>query len=109
MSHDELRSAYAAARAHILPSWFETPGLSSLEAGLSGCSIATTDRGSTREYFRDLADYCDPASTVSIRRAALRAYDRPRSEQLKRHILDRFTWEAAGRQTAAAYDRILKS
>ena len=37
--HDPLlASAYAAARVFALPSWFETPGLAALEAGLAGCS-----------------------------------------------------------------------
>ncbi len=39
--HDPLlASAYAAARVFALPSWFETPGLAALEAGLAGCAIS---------------------------------------------------------------------
>jgi len=37
LPHDseELQSAYAAAKVFVLPSNFETPGLTALEAGLA--------------------------------------------------------------------------
>jgi len=38
----ELADAYAAARVHIQPSFYETVGLSSLEAALGGCNIVAT-------------------------------------------------------------------
>jgi glycosyltransferase involved in cell wall biosynthesis len=107
MSHHELISAYAAARVHVLPSWYETPGLSSLEAGLAGCNIVTTDRGSTMEYFKDYAEYCDPSSVISIRTALLKAYEKPKSRQLSQHIFERYTWTAAAQQTLKAYKKIL--
>ena len=53
-----LASAYAAARVFALPSWFETPGLAALEAGLAGCAVAITPYGSTRDYFGDLRAVC---------------------------------------------------
>ena len=107
MSHNELTSAFAAARVHVLPSWYETPGLSSLEAGLAGCNIVTTDRGSTLEYFRDYAEYCDPSSVISIKKAVLNAYEKPKSMELSQHIFERYTWTAAAQQTLKAYRKIL--
>jgi glycosyltransferase involved in cell wall biosynthesis len=107
MSHHALISAYAAARVHVLPSWYETPGLSSLEAGLAGCNIVTTDRGSTTEYFRDYAEYCDPTSVSAIRTALLKAYEKPKSMELSQHIFERYSWTAAAQQTLKAYKKIL--
>jgi len=107
MEHSELASAYAAAKVHVLPSWFETPGLSSLEAGLSGCNIVTTDRGSTKEYFKDLAFYCNPSSEESIKKAVIDAYNRPRNNKLRQHILNNYIWEIAARKTLEAYEYIL--
>ena len=49
---DELAGLYRRARVHVVPSWFETTGLVSLEAALSGCSIATTDRGHAARVLR---------------------------------------------------------
>ena len=65
-SHKDLAALYQKARVHVLPSCFETTGLVSLEAALSGCRIATTNRGFAREYLLDHATYLDPADPASI-------------------------------------------
>ena len=57
---EQLLALYRSARVHVLPSWFETTGLVSLEAGLCGCNIVSTDRGHASEYLV-FAWYCDPA------------------------------------------------
>ena len=43
-----LASAYSATKSHALPSWFETPGLSSIEAGACGTIVISTDQGSPK-------------------------------------------------------------
>lgn len=102
MSQEELASAYAAAKVHVLASWFEVPGLISLEAGAAGCNVVSTDRGSPWEYLQDMAWYCDPRRVTSIREAVLAAYAAPRSERLKEH-LRQYTWERAAEKTAEGY------
>ena len=72
---DELRAVYYGARVHAMPSFFETTGLASLEAGMSGCAVVSTREGWAREYFGDLATYCRPASRRSIRSAVERSWD----------------------------------
>ena len=74
----ELARLYAAAKVHVLPSYFETTGLVSLEAGVAGCNVVTTSRGFARDYFQDLAWYCDPDDLASIRSAVAEAYAAPR-------------------------------
>jgi len=108
MDHDSLGSAYAAAKMHALPSWFETPGLSSIEAALAGCNIATTDRGSTSEYFKDYVSYCDPTNVKSIRRAVEEQFYKPKSDELKKHIIQNYNWKNAAKQTLKAYEALLK-
>ncbi len=103
----ELISAYGAAKVHVLPSWFETPGLSSLEAGIAGCNIVTTDRGCTKEYFMDMADYCNPESIESICQSIDKAYHKPRGRVLRDYILDHYTWDAAAKKTLDAYRNVL--
>lgn len=107
LPHAELGSAYAAARVHILPSWYETPGLASLEAGVAGCPVVTTDRGCTREYFGTLVEYCDPSKPESIRAALDRALSSPRTDSLRKQLLAKFTWERAARQTIDAYQSLV--
>lgn len=105
LTSSETASAYAAARVHVLPSWYDTPGLVSLEAGLQGCRVVTTDRGPSREYFGDRVWYCSPTSPESIRRAVLAAWHSPGVSALQRHILDHFTWEKAALATLSAYKK----
>lgn len=101
--HEELPALYRAARVHVLPSWFETTGLVSLEASLCGCNVVTTDRGYAREYFQDMAWYCDPADRRSIRQAVETAYESPFREELRERILANFTWEHTARATVDGY------
>lgn len=107
MKHDDLASAYAAAKVHALPSWFETTGLVSLEAGLAGCNIVTTFEGAPREYFGEHAWYCDPRYTKSIRIAVEKAYAAKKTLALRNHILENFTWEKTAQKTLEAYKNAL--
>ncbi|MCS6830166.1 MAG: methyltransferase domain-containing protein [bacterium] len=112
LSPELLASAYAAARVHAMPSWAETPGLTSLEAALAGCAIVVGDQGAEREYFGDFAFYCNPADVDSIREAVLRAWearDTAKREALREHILKHYTWSEAARTTAEAYEQILQA
>jgi glycosyltransferase involved in cell wall biosynthesis len=109
MGREDLASAYAAAKVHALPSWVETPGLVSLEAGLAGCNVVTTRVGSATEYFGEYAWYCDPSSVQSIRTAVEDAFAAKRSEKLREHILTHFTWEKAAEKTLQAYKMVLES
>jgi glycosyltransferase involved in cell wall biosynthesis len=102
-----LYAAYASAKVHVLPSYFETTGLSSLEAAAMGCNIVVTDRGDTRDYFGDRAWYCDPDDPASIRGAVEAAHAAPYDEKFRAHILKNYTWQRAGEETLAAYEAVL--
>ncbi len=104
---DDLYSAYQNAKVHILPSYFETTGLSSLEAAVMGCNIVVTDRGDQKEYFKDFAWYCDPDSPASIKEAVDAAYSAPYNEAFKEYILANYTWEKAAKETLKGYNKVL--
>ena len=104
---DELLEYYRRAKIHVLPSWFETTGLSSVEAATMGCNIVITDKGDTKEYFGDDAFYCDPADPASIREAVEQAANAPAPEKLQRKILKQYTWQQAAKQTLKAYQASL--
>jgi glycosyltransferase involved in cell wall biosynthesis len=106
--HAELVRLYAAAAAHVLPSWRETPGLVSLEAAAAGCPVVSTTVGSAREYFGDEARYCDPWSLVSIRRAVEDAIRNPAAEPLRQRVLRDFTWRRAAEETLRGYRLVLE-
>ncbi|WP_259068661.1 glycosyltransferase family 4 protein [Mucilaginibacter sp. X4EP1] len=100
---NELVAYYEQAKVHILPSWFETTGLSSVEAAVMGCNIVITDKGDTREYFGDEAFYCNPAEPESIFKAVEAASAAPFDEELRQRILKQYTWKHAAVQTLKAY------
>ena len=102
----ELVKYYQQARVHILPSWFETTGLSSLEAAVMGCNVVITDKGDAKEYFGSNAFYCDPAEPESIRRAIETASRSRYDENLHEIILKKYTWKQAAIQTYKAYQTV---
>ncbi|MCC7202171.1 MAG: glycosyltransferase family 4 protein [Nitrospirae bacterium] len=107
--HKKLPSLYAVSKVHVLPSYFETTGLSSLEAGAMGCNIVVSDRGDVREYFGNLAYYCEPDSIDSIRNAVLEAYNSPVNQALSKHILENFIWEITASKTLSAYELLFRN
>lgn len=98
----ELVAFYQQAKVHVLPSWFETTGLSSLEAALMGCNIVITDKGDTREYFDDNAFYCEPEKPESILAAIQKASVSGANPNLREKI-SKFTWHEASLRTKSAY------
>ena len=109
VSQDKLVPYYYEAEVHAMVSWYETPGLASMEAACAGCKIVTTDRGSTKEYFKDMAEYCDPFSLKSIERSLTAAFTRNYTSELRDLILEQYTWGKTAEDTMAAYKELLDS
>jgi glycosyltransferase involved in cell wall biosynthesis len=105
----ELPLVYAAAGAHVLPSWFELPGLVSLEAGASGTRIVSTQLSPLSEMLGDRATYCDPYDPESIRSAVLSALERPVPPGLREMLLAQFGWDKAARVNLTLYESILQA
>jgi len=108
IDHDELLNYYKKAKVHAMISWFETTGLSTLEAAACGCAIVISDKGDQQDYFKDAAFYADPDSVESIKKAILAAYNAAPSSKLQREIKENFTWEIAAAKTYKAYKQITK-
>lgn len=109
ITQETLIRYYATAAVHVLPSWFETTGLSTLEAAAMGCNIVITDKGDTREYFEDYAWYCDPESPASILAAVENAAAGKQHPELIKKIFDLYTWESAAAATAKAYSEVINN
>ena len=108
LTQEELVPFYKKAKVHVLPSWFETCGLSSLEAAAMGCSIVISRKGYASEYFRDYAFYCDPSSPASIKEAVDAASTSPGTPGFQQKIVTEFTWQNAANKTYQAYKTILQ-
>ncbi len=109
VSQQELVRYYREAKTHILPSWFETTGLSSLEAAAMGCNIVISERGDVKEYFDNEAFYCDPSSCDDMYAAVHKAATAPYDDALRQKILNRFTWKHAALNTLDAYKKITRT
>lgn len=105
--HEELKQLYEVAKVHVLASWMETPGLSSLEAAATGCNIVVTKKGDTEEYFENYAFYCEPDNVNSIKTAIDNAYQSEFNEKLREKILNKYTWENAAKITYKGYLKAL--
>jgi glycosyltransferase involved in cell wall biosynthesis len=104
---DTLVELYRCAKVHVLPSWHETCGLSSLEAAAMGCNIVITDKGFTREYFGEEAFYCDPGDPGSIFAAVEKAAQQKCNEGLRQKVLREYSWPQAAATTLEAYKNII--
>lgn len=104
---DLLSSAYSASSVHALPSWFETPGLSSIEAGACGTVVISTDQGSPREYFQDMALYVHPLDDQSLRTALDQAFNAS-PLPLMHHIHNHYPWSKVAEMTLEAYKKVIQ-
>jgi glycosyltransferase involved in cell wall biosynthesis len=107
LPQEKIYSIMMAAKVHVLPSWFETTGLVTLEAAYYGCNIVITDKGDQKEYFKDFAIYCNPGDVDSIKHAILKAIDMPYNYEFKKIIATDYTWKNTAEQTKAVYDKLL--
>jgi glycosyltransferase involved in cell wall biosynthesis len=104
---EALYAAYASAKVHCLPSYFETTGLSSLEAGALGCNVVVSRLGDTEEYFEGNAWFCNPDDQASIRSAVSEAHAAPANDRFRRRILEEYSWDRAAQETLRAYRETL--
>lgn len=105
-----LSSAYAACRVFALPSHMETPGIAAMEAGLAKAAVVITPIGGAFEYFGNHALYCDSDSIVNIRTKILAAWDTSpeQREQLRNHLLQKYTYTQITKQTIEYYQMVIK-
>jgi glycosyltransferase involved in cell wall biosynthesis len=103
----DLVRFYKSAKLHVLCSFVETPGLSSLEAGACGCNIVSTSEGSAEEYFQGLATYCDPYNDADIYEAVKKALKLNNQPALQNHILKNYNPEKCLKPLYDSYMDIL--
>lgn len=98
----ELQRAYGKARVHALPSVFELPGLTSLDAAAAGAAVVVSIAGTPCDYFGRDAWYCD-TDVASIRCAVLSAYEEGPPPGLRERIVREFTWQRTATTCLRAY------
>jgi glycosyltransferase involved in cell wall biosynthesis len=106
---DLLASAYAACDTFVLPSFFETPGIAALEAGLAGAKIVITPYGGTKEYFGEDAEYVNPYSVKSIRTGIEKSLGKHRDSRLRDRMKKEYLWSNIAVQLRSVYEAVLSS
>jgi glycosyltransferase involved in cell wall biosynthesis len=103
--YNDMPSYYHYAKVCVSASWFETTGLTSLEAVFSGTNaVAAGERA--KEYLGEIATYCDPGDVMSIKESIKKEYyaKRPVPDE---HMKYEYTWENAARKTQEVYNKLL--
>ncbi len=107
----KMPSVYKLAKVCVSASFFETTGLTLLEAALSGCCNVVARNGSTgervKEYLGENVTFCDPYSIDSIRDAIKLALESKRpciSDTDKKF----YTWSNVASNTLKVYNEVLR-
>jgi glycosyltransferase involved in cell wall biosynthesis len=102
-----LASAFKCNGVFANPSWFETTGLSALEAAASGMvPVVSGDR--IKEYLLNDGVYCDPGDITSIKNAILKASKKGRlSTKTTEELRAKYNWEETAKQTYEVYRSVL--
>jgi glycosyltransferase involved in cell wall biosynthesis len=103
-----LASAYSAAKVHCLPSWYELPGLVTIEALAYGCPVIQSSWGTITDYCGDYMISCEPDDYNSIRNAVICGMSKERNEKAREHIRQ-FTWERSADIVIQAYEYALQN
>lgn len=107
VTQDELIKYYSKAKVHVLPSWYDTPGLVSLEAGYFGCNLVVGKDGTTREYFEETVHYVNPSDISEIKEIVLKSYSEDNNMNLSRIISNKYTWGKTADKTIEGYRRLI--
>lgn len=100
----EVAALLARYSVHALPSYFETTGLSSLEALVSGCRIVVSDHPIQRELWGARAHYCQPDAVASIAQALQAALEDPSHH--RKWAQENFSWSRAAAKIEKTYQAL---
>jgi len=104
LEREDLLAHYATAKVHAMASWYELPGLTTLEAAAAGANAVSTNRGSAEDHLGELAWYCDPSDVRSVADAVRAAYEAPRRP--RQQVIDRIApgWVKSAEAMVRAYE-----
>jgi len=102
-----LKSAYAAAKVFIMPSYSETWGQTLYQAAQAGCSVIVSKNIPISPYIRDYVSQANPKSPKQFRTLIEKAMDSEATEKLRQAALSMPTWADVGRQIIGIYEEVL--
>ena len=100
---EEVVAFYNLAQLTVFPSFYESFGLTNVEANACGCPLITSNTGGSSEAAGDAALYIDPLDVDGITEAILRILN---DETLRQDLItkglknvQRFSWEKTAKET----------
>lgn len=110
IKEEQLFDLYKRAKVHVLPSFRESPGLSTLEALICGTQIVVSNEKFCPLKYYKFDKYgfvCNPYDINSIKNAILEAYNNPKDIKLPEEYFDFYSYENAANMTYNVYERVL--
>jgi glycosyltransferase involved in cell wall biosynthesis len=102
--YEFMPAYYKFAKVGVSASWFESTGLTSLEALYCGTNaVASGDQA--REYLGEYATYCQPDDVDSIKEAIKTEYNKPRPV-IDEVMIKSYTWQKAAQETLEVYEKL---
>ncbi len=103
--YEKMPAYYKFAKVCVSASWFETTGLTSLEALFCGTNaVASGERA--KECLGNYASYCSPDNVESIKQALKQEFFAPRP-QIDEKMRAEYTWENTAKKTLEVYKKVL--
>lgn len=107
----KMPEVYNGAKVCVSASFFETTGLTLLEAVFCGCNVVASS-GSTgervKEYLGTLPFYCAPSDILSIKEAIKLAYEGEKPK-IEPEMKQKYTWSSVAKETLKVYNELLGS
>ncbi len=104
-----LKSAYANCNTFVLPSFYETFGLSLIEAGVSGAKVVISETLPILEFKEfDSCMTFDPSDVDEIKKCILATIDKPKDEDFARRLKEAFSWDSVVDKHINCYEELLK-
>ncbi|MBW6441312.1 glycosyltransferase [Patescibacteria group bacterium] len=107
ITYANLPSYYHFAKVCVSASWFETTGLTSLEALYCGTNTVAAGMRA-KEYLGSYASFCNPDDINSIKEALKKEYFAQRPVLNEKTRKD-YTWKNAAEKTLDVYNNVLKN
>jgi len=105
VNYENMPNVYKFAKVSVSASWFETTGLTVLEALICGANaVASGNRA--KELLGNKVSYCDPSSVESILSAIKVQLNAPKPV-LSPEFMAEFTWKKAALKTLKVYKDLL--
>lgn len=110
IKEEQLFDLYKRAKVHVLPSFRESPGLSTLEALICGTQIVVSNEKFCPIKYYKFDKYgfvCNPYDIKSIRRAILDSFEKPKNIKLPQSYYEFFSYNNVADMTFDVYKKVL--